>query len=344
MQTIASSFSDAIQCVTVNGEKRDAVIAAHTEVGRFLSDSEILAGWGIAPILTGSYARSTSIYPGNDVDIFARFRGLDASASPTELYDHVATVLRGAYGDRVEAEPPRRAVKVRFEHVGEDFSIDVVPAIPWEQNWAIPNRDRALWAAKSEGDRWVETNPVRLNEMTSAQNEMPTVNGRGAYVPVVKLLRQAREFHLGDARPSGFFFELMAYWAFEWGLSGSTFAELTAGALHSCAEQLDACVKGDMVVEPAMGTPFHPAPSIDDLSAARIKFADLAARAQHALDAADECEAAAIWRQITGRNERGWCISLPDGCDESGKRIESVSAVLSRGRREGGRYGRSRHA
>jgi hypothetical protein len=339
METLASSFDDALEMITVNGQKQKDVQAAHEEVTQVLTADTKLREWGIWPILIGSYARSTAVYPGNDVDVFLRLTNLDISASPLVVYDRIAAVLRDAYPDSVEDEPPRRAVKVSFEKVGEGFSIDAVPAVPWGTNWGIPGRDRTVWASATPEARWVLTNPLSLKDLTTTMNATAFVGSRGAYVPTVKLIRQIRAYHRGSERPRGLFFELMTYWAFAGGLPGESFAEFLSAALNSCVQQLDDCLAGNMILDPVLATPFAPAPSQQELSDARAAFAPLAVSATSALDM-DECGAAAAWRAIVGRNERGWCITLPDGCGEDGRRIDSVRVVSSRGRREGGRYGR----
>jgi hypothetical protein len=72
----------------------------------------------------------------------------------------------------------------------------------------------------------VETNPLKLNELTSKANADFTLNGRAIYVPTVKIVRQVRRTWLDD-QPGGLFAELMAYWAFIDGQpTGSSQAEL----------------------------------------------------------------------------------------------------------------------
>lgn len=92
METIASGFAQAVQNVTVHGEKRERAIAAHTEVRDLLEADGELSEWGINTRLIGSYARQTSRYPGKDVDVFLRFTDLSVRHSPEKIYNAVERV------------------------------------------------------------------------------------------------------------------------------------------------------------------------------------------------------------------------------------------------------------
>lgn len=330
METLSSQFKQAITNITVNGVKRARAIKAHTEIRALLETDSHLCGLGVDTVLIGSYARKTGIYPGRDVDVFVKLTKLDTSADPQAVFDAVCRVLVAHYGDRVDIQ--HRSIKVSFD--GDDkFSVDAVPAVRLGDRWALPTHDRDLW--QRPGERWIETDPERLGELTTMRNRAPTVDGDGAYIPTVKLVRQIRANHLGDQKPGGLYFELACYWAFDAGIDGSSYAEILMATLRAISRQLSS---GAVLLDPVLGRVFEPMPGATELNAAARKLDELASQAEAALSM-ERCPAAAIWRRILGANDRGACFPLPAGCDESGRSISRVSPVIAQGAGAAGGFG-----
>lgn len=321
METLATQFDEALALIGI-GEKAKRAQTAHKDVRQVLESSESLREWGVDTILIGSYARQTTIYPGKDVDVFSKMTKLDTSVSPATVFKAVRDALVDHYAGR--ATPQHRSVKVAF---GADFAVDAVPAVRSGGRWAVPNRDQAAWALPAA--RWVETDPERLGQLTTQRNEQPTVGGQGAYVPVVKLVRQIREHHLGAAKPGGLYFELLTYHAFGRPMQGTSFAEFLAITLRRIAALLGEAVQNPLI-DPALGTAYTPAPSTRELQGAQTCFGKLADEAERALGL-ERCPAAVVWRAILGKNDRGPCFPLPPGCDESGRAISAVTVNTRRG-------------
>ena len=321
METLAKQFDEALTLIGI-GEKANRAQAAHEEVRQVLESSETLRKWGVDTILIGSYARQTAIYPGKDVDVFSKMTKLDTSMSPTTVFEAVRDTLVSHYGRR--ASPQRRSVKVAF---GEDFAVDAVPAARSRAHWAVPNRNQAEWMQPAS--RWVETDPERLWDLRTQRNKHPTVGGQGAYVPIVKLVRQIREHHLGEVKPGGLYLELLTYHAFGETMRGASFAEFLAITLRRITVLLGAAVQKPLI-DPALGTSYAPAPDAGELQAAQVQFGKLAAEAERALGL-ERCPAAMVWREILGKNDRGPCFPLPAGCDESGRVISAVTVNTRRG-------------
>lgn len=328
METLPQQFDDALTRIEVSTERRDLAKAAHEEVRSLLETDPTLRDWGVDTALIGSYARSTAIHPGKDVDVFVKLTELDRSTSPEVVFGAVKDVLIAEYGSRAFAQ--KRSVKIDFDFDREGFAIDAVPAVRSGHRWAIPDRDTARWIGGESGEGWIETDPERLSELTTAMNSGVSIGNRGAYVPTVKLLRQARRHHLGDAKPGGLYFELLTYWAFEAGISGGSFAELLAVALRYAASHL---AGAELLVDPALGSACDPQPSPEERAVAAECFDDLASKAEAAL-VASRCQAAVPWRAILGQNSRGYCFPIPPGCDEDGREMKDISAVAATGSRE----------
>lgn len=328
METLHQQFEDALSAIEINKKKRERAADAHKEIRKLLHSDPRLTAWGVDTVLIGSYARHTGIYPGKDVDVFVKFTLLTTSANPQEVFDVVKEIVCAAYGDR--AEPQRRSIKVEF---GDDLAVDVVPAVKLGERWALPNHDPQKW--REEKERWIETDPEKLGALTTARNKAPKVNSDGAYVPTVKLVRQTRREHLGDAKPGGLYFEILTYWAFEAGITGSSWAEIFASTLRRIADQL---ASEDELTDPVLGEPYAPAPDATERRAAARVFQRLADEAAQALQL-DKCPAAIVWRRILGSNDRGACFPIPPGCDAEGRAIGAVTSVSARGDREAHGFG-----
>ncbi len=333
MEPLAEQFDSALSCIEISGPKADRVKDAHTEVRTILEADATLKDWGVDTVLIGSYARRTGIYPGNDVDIFTKMTALDTSASPSAVFGAVETVLVSHYGPRVT--PRTRSLKIDFADDG--FSVDVVPAVASPPHWAIPSKDRDHWAATS-GESWVVTDPELVTELTRRRNQTPLVGSRGAYVPTVKLVRQARSHHLDERRPGGLYVELLTYWAFESGIDEQTFAECFSRALAFIRNHL---AGDEPLTDPALGALYTPSLTQSERGDALAVFDVLNANATRAL-VADRCEAAVLWRQILGVNDRGVAFPLPEGCSETGKELSGISAITSRGSDEARGFGDDR--
>jgi hypothetical protein len=326
--TLSDQFEDALTHLELR-EKRRRVEKAHTEIRSHVENDDQLRSWGIDTVLIGSYARHTAIYPGKDVDVFAKLTELDTSVNPATVFEGVRDVLVSRYGER--ARPQARSIKVTFpSDGGEDFHADVVPAVRNGRRWAIPRRDTTLWEADDVRERWVETDPEEMTRLASEMNTTLSIGGHGAFVPVVKLVRQTRRQHRGKEKPGGFYFELMTYWTFDAGISGDSFAEVLAKTLRSISTQL---ASGDPLIDPVLGTAFRPQPDPADRAAAATVFSSLAEEAERALSL-NRCPAAVAWRSILGENDRGPVFPLPPGCDEEGNEIKNVAAVTAVGSKE----------
>lgn len=333
MHALVPQFKDALSLIEIDEDRRQIAIDAHTEIRQLLEKDEQLCAWGVDTVLIGSYARHTAINPGKDVDVFSKLTKLSLDdIDPRTIFERVRKLLVDAYGDG--AEPQQRSVKISFDEDDFEFSVDVVPAVRMGDRWAIPRHDTSTWDDPEE--RWVETDPEHLGDVTEERNKEPEIGSQGAYVPTVKLMRQARKHHRGKAKPGGFYFELMTYWAFEREeVSGSTFAEIFASALASVAAQLSS---DEELVDPVLREAYKPAPDPRDRADAAAAFEALAAQAQEAIDTDDRCKAGALWRGILGKNEQEWCFPVPDGCDDRGRALPVTAVGTSRGSREPGGF------
>jgi hypothetical protein len=200
-----------------------------------------------------------------------------------------------------------------------EFSVDVVPAVRWDNHWGIPTRDQGLWLRTAPSERWVQTDPEALNDLTTLRNGDLLIAGQGAFVPTVKAVKQIRHAHLHQARPGGLFYEFMLHEGFRSGrVRGQSWADVTASALTFLATRISDAGTNP-VCDPALERPYLPTPNAADLERAASKFEELATLANAALRD-DKCPAAAKWRAIFGGNGNGdeAVFPLPAGCRADG--------------------------
>jgi len=311
---LRKQFDQALKNIEINGEKRKRAIEAHTEVRELLQQDDLLKDWGLETLLIGSYGRGVGIYPGKDVDVMLRFTHLDRTAEPRRIYDAVWRILVGKYGQYGQAggraQQRNRSIKVHFpDRTGGSgkygkFAVDVVPAVKAGQPWAIPTHDQNKW---SGGDgRWALTGAVQFGELSSDLNQAPTtprVGGQPSYKPIVKLLRQVRETHLGDAKPGGLYMELLAFEAWNTRrVSGMEWDTLLTGTLRYVADHF-ATASVKPLLDPVLGTAYDPPLTEGQITQATEKFIRLANDAEGTASMTDY-DAAVVWQKILGSNDR----------------------------------------
>lgn len=360
---LSEQFKTAQHFINLNGRRRVA-IAAHLEVRAVLVASVALARHGLEHTLIGSYPRDVTIWPGKDVDVFGKLtEDTIETITPGIAYDLFLDTVSDAFPGCITPQP--RSIKVDYRggrlpnasFIGQaaavlresldtpgqpfDFSVDVVPAVRWDDVWAIPSSDPQRWQRTAATERWVRTNPEKLTELTHKLNGDIDVGGRRAYVPTAKAIRQIRRAHLRDAKPGGLYFELLTYEGFDCcDVMGSSWAEVTASALTYIANRLPT-VATRPLCEPALKQPYAPAPDPTTVTRATSLYADLAARARRALDL-DACPAAVLWRGIFGENSQagGPVFPLPHNCREDGTVMPiTVAANPLRGTNEARGFG-----
>jgi hypothetical protein len=334
METLPSQFDGALSRIEINAARRGRAIAAHEDVRTLLETSPTLRALGIDTVLIGSYARQTSISPGRDVDVFCKLTALDTSVAPSDVFDDFASVLTDHYHER--AEERARSVKIDF---GGEFSVDAVPAANADPHWAIPAHERSIWGGEG---RWITTDPEELGRLTTAANDSLLIGGQGAYVPLVKLMRQTGRHHRGDARPGGLYIELATYDVIDKRMRVDSFAELFAHTLRRVGSRLGRA-NTEPLLDPALGTMYETQPDERAVSALASLFSGLAEKAEEALES-DRCRAAMLWREILGDNDRGRVFPIPEGCDETGRAVPAIASNPSRGSNEARAFGSAQYA
>ena len=319
MAELVNEFNEACSRVEPDDDDKTNASAAHLEVRACLEGNDQLKAFGIDTILIGSYSRQVSIRRVKDVDVFSKLPDIDTNLTSTAVLDLFEEILEDEFPDRVERQD--RSVKVDFPDFG--LHVDAVPARPAGDYWEIP--DRAPDDDPDSDDNWQVTNPEGLGELSSEMNDADHFNTK--YVPVVKLVRQARRANLGK-RPGGLFFEVLTYHAFEDfddEMKDKSKQRVFVAALRSIATQLaDFAADGD-VADPSMDDGIITIRATDiQIALAAAKFAEIADKAEEALKA-EPCPAAKIYQDMLGKNEDGDLVfELPTYCNADGTKRADI--------------------
>lgn len=320
MAHLKQQFRDALSSIEPGDDKANAP-EAHNLVRDALQADPTLSGYGVSPVLIGSYKRNVSIKRIKDVDVFVRLPEVSAEVSSHDILNRFFKVLHAEFGADSDGhrrtKRQDRSLQVSFPEY--DLYVDAVPARPYVdgQTWEIPQ--------KGDQDQWVRTNPEALTTLSSAMN----ATHDGFYVPTVKLLRQTRRALLGvGTKPGGFFIEVAAYQAFNSGLvGGNDQAEYYVSALQQISTIINNfATYGIEVSDPTLlGHTISIRATDDEIEAARTCFADAATAAHDALDNEDEGAAALTFQKLLGENGDGDTVfKMPPGFNDDGTKRASI--------------------
>jgi len=178
-----------------------------------------------------------------------------------------------------------------------------------------PQEDRSGQQAN-----WIETNPTRLTELSTETNKKHTLNGKGIYVPVVKLVRQVRRAWVRD-QPGGLFFEILTYWAFNDGKAKeANHAGYLVAVLDYLEKELPVVAEGGLR-DPTLEGKFIETRATEwDFNDAIKKMTKAARLARTALAEEDDCQAALAWQQLLGENKKARPSSDAEYCNTDGTR------------------------
>lgn len=182
-------------------EERDFISARYQELSKMLEGESFQSG---------SYARFTSITPIDDLDIIwvlpSRFLQVvePEDINSVEIFKNLASALEHEYQQirrTVRITPKSHSVGIYFGKSDDDFSIDVVPAIPaGEQNefgddiYYVPEiarlskNKRPKKYSSGEGIEWIKSDPKGYIEFARDLNEQ-----NEAFRKVAKFIRAWRK-------------------------------------------------------------------------------------------------------------------------------------------------------
>lgn len=320
MAILSTQFTKALESIEPSSDDKANAPEAHKAVRSALTSADDLKGWGLDPVLIGSYKRDVSIRRVKDVDVFCRIDDIDDDVEAKTILDKFIAVLDAEFGTDAQGarrvKRQARSITVEFPEYG-DLHVDAVPARKRSDGyWEIPTKD---------GD-WQTTNPEQVTALKTAMND----SYMGDYVRLVKLIRQTRRTIL-DVRPGGLFVELALYDACvnaKVSKAGLTIGYVTA--LEAIADYLNDKVSwGRSLPDPTMpGETLSFRATDKQWETARDKFRSAATKAREAYDEPDAGKAAVAFRGLLGENGDGDLVfPMPAGYNEDGTKKESASLI-----------------
>lgn len=313
MAELASSFETAQSNIDPSDDDWANAPQSHQDIADILSADDTLKGWGINPVLIGSYGRQVSIRRVYDVDMFCRLDEYPDGVGADEVLNRVYEVLVDTY-DKNSVTSEDRSVTVLVPDA-DGLYVDVVPARKSGMVWEIPTED----------DGWIATNPVEMTELKTKKNEA----FNEMYVPCVKLLRQARRNLLGKEKPGGFAVEMALYAACEDGLvtKNNSMTQLFAAAMEGVADIFRRIAyEGFDVPDPSMPGEVLEFDEDANFVAAAEKFESAAADARNAAHMSDDAagKAALLVQGVLGSNDDFENVfPMPAGYDGEGNKRAS---------------------
>jgi hypothetical protein len=192
MTYVDDAFSNLRSQLEITETESDLARRRHKEIR-----DHVASEWELEDdFLTGSYRRHTKTKKLKDVDIFVVVKGDGAQGhlrdlGPSALLQELKLVLDKKYDDVVI---DRMACTIGFGS-DEIVSFDVVPAFKRTAGgYEIPDTQTG----------WINTNPKRHHELTSAKNAACD----DKWVPFIKMVKGANR-ELGDAVEPSFLLEVM---------------------------------------------------------------------------------------------------------------------------------------
>ncbi|MEP6899822.1 MAG: hypothetical protein ABI870_14955 [Rhodanobacter sp.] len=284
-----SRFTDLLADIEPSPTTKGHAQSAHTKVREHLKNHTDFCKRRTGDFLAGSYSRDTAIRPRRtadgldrpDVDIIIE-TSFSKSDTPIDVLNELADALRDEFTvERIN----KRSVRV----LTTNSEIDVVPVIPVDDIYELPDRDL-------EG--WKLTNPPGHNTWSTARNK----DFSGRFKPLVKLFKWWRRQNKTGKRPKGFVLEvLVAKHAPSGELHyGEAFTRMLENIRDACARDAENGYK-PYIDDPGLsGNNILSKVSMTDWKAFIARVKSHAASARKAQDTADNDEATDLWRGIFG--------------------------------------------
>ncbi len=257
--------------------------------------------------LSGSYARNTAIKTIKDVDIllFVEPDCKTEKDSAAIIIDKLVNALQGlpraledgnGYVDaELALKRQRRSVQVHVTVAGQDFSMDVVPAI------AEDGLGKALLVPDRHLSKWISSDPLGYNQSLSNLNK----ECYGKIVPLDKMFKHWRDAQMKRRRPKSYWLECMVHqYANEDQLAtkDASYGELFFSLLKAVLEDLGDAWRSDgsvpTIVDPMLKNNVAGSWTRDEFDAFMRRIEESRRIADRALSTDDEQQAIKLWQRL----------------------------------------------
>jgi hypothetical protein len=242
--TLPEYFKALARKIEPPQERKDAAATIPDDVREYLKSSTDLVTEAPHSRLTGSYARHTAIHAIKDVDVVVFIEAGEEDPDPGETLEVLYKVLKGlpdelGFSGRAQIlRRQRRSVHVEFD--GEDFHLDVVPALIRD------GIDEPLRVPDWEWNTWERSDPLGYGKALSALNR----DTGGKAVRLIKLFKHWRTIQMVYRRPKSYYLEALTYRHLGKGwvtTDGKSDAELFTDLLRSIHTRFQPALDGNYV-------------------------------------------------------------------------------------------------
>jgi hypothetical protein len=217
-------FEKFVSNVQPSEERIAAISDSHTTVRKHLLEDAKLKFPIVDSLLSGSYARHTSIDPIKDADIILVLEETKVSddkktPNPRHVLEDLKAALDDFY-DQVNLETQRRSIQVFLPE--DDVRMDIVPSI------APDGKEKQLNVPDYEQGKWIKSHPYE--HITFATNTNKENGGR--FVRVAKAMKWWKiEKLVKEKAPKSFLLEVIV--AYNMDSKASNLCEAFAGTLKN---------------------------------------------------------------------------------------------------------------
>ncbi len=213
MLSLREHFLELLSNIEPNTDRAALASDLPAKVREFLEDTDKIITVSPHTRLSGSYVRDTVIKNIKDVDIlvFVDPEYKDQENSAQTVMNTLVRALDGlpeALGDDagyIDAElalkRQRRSVLVHVTLDGEEFDMDIVPAI------LDSNTDKPLDVPDRELSKWISSDPLGYKAALSMLNQ----EQNGKIIPLIKMFKHWRDIQMKYRRPKSYWLECMVY-------------------------------------------------------------------------------------------------------------------------------------
>ena len=301
MQTLPEHFKTLLGRIEPCGKRLEAAQEIPAKVREHLEKSAVIQTVEPHSRLVGSYSRHTAIKDIKDVDVILFIKSTYRDEKPETVLDVLFSALQTLpesledTGEVTIRRKQRRSVNVHLEK--RDFDLDIVPAV------ALAGLEKPLEIPDKDWSKWVQTHPLGYGDKLSKLNDQNC----NRVVPLIKLFKHWRDFHMVYKRPKSYWLECMVYnslvnkQVFTSDLSYAEIVRDMMGILYTnYAPYLDKPNKVPPVPDPMLGHNVAHNWERSHFEAFVVRLEESYKWAARALESEEDAVSVALWRKIFG--------------------------------------------
>jgi hypothetical protein len=335
MLSLIEQFTEFLSNIQPNEKRAGFARDIPTKIRDYLKDSEKITTVDPHSRLSGSYARSTAIKEIKDVDILLIIDPSyeDGEDSALKVINMIVDALEGLpdeLGDKdgyidsdAAIKRQRRSVHICVTVNGEEFDLDIVPAI------AADGIDKPLSVPDRDLSRWIQSDPLGYGQALSNLNQDLSKK----VVPLNKMFKHWRDVQMKYKKPKSYWLECMVFKHAKVGrldIDDSSYGELFLSLLIAIQDDYEDELGKEgsvpVVKDPMLGNNVAKAWTREEFVSFMRRIDESRKIAERALDTESEEDAIALWQRLF--NDDDGIIYFPSAIDETLKEAIAGTPLL----------------